>query len=184
MFCQYVLHWDPCLSEEKTEQISFHVIRNFCKSAPSSPSSPPLNHVLFCWKLLPPSVIALTLSSELQSPCFTFQLCLSFVFLTGFFVVTLLLLWKVSLAHAYDVLELCILFCHCVISLPVLPSTHSEINQHWLPATSTGGSELLFWKKNCGGIQNSKGVSFCWINLDWERWSNLLFSEMNAPTSR
>lgn len=181
VFCQYVLPWDPWLSEQNTEQISFHVISNFCKSAPSSP---PLNNALFCWKLLPSHIIPPTVSSELQSPCFSFQLCLSFFFLTGFFAVALLLLWNISLAHTYYVPELCILSCHCVVSLPVLPSTESEINQHWLPATSTGGAEMQFWKKNCGGIQISKGVSFCWINLDWEHWSNLLFSEMNGPTSR
>lgn len=138
---------DLYLSEQKTEQISFHVIRHFCKSAPSSPSSPPFNHVLFCWKHLPPPVIAPTVSSVLYSPSFTLQLFFSFFFfffLTCCFVVTGLLLWKCCLVCAHHVLELCILSYHHIISLPALPSTCSEINQHWLPSTSTGGKSCSF----------------------------------------
>lgn len=76
MFCHCVLSWDPRLSEQKTEQISYRVIRNFHKSSPCSPSSPPFNHVLFCWKLLSLPVVAPTVSSELRYPWFTCRLYL------------------------------------------------------------------------------------------------------------
>lgn len=65
------------------------------------PSSPPFKHVLFCWKLLS-LAISPTVSSRLQSLCFTFQLYLWFLFfLAGFFTVTLLLLGKVSMPRVF-----------------------------------------------------------------------------------
>lgn len=185
MFCQYVLLW-IFISEQKTEQISFHVIRHFCKSAPSSPSSPPFNHVLFCWKHLPPPVIAPTVSSVLYSPSFTLQLFFSFFF---FFPHLLFC------SHWAAFME--VLFGMCPPRSwtlhPLLPPHHFSpcSSIHMLRNQSAlithyiyRGEELQFLKENCGGIQASKGVSFCWINLGWERRSNLLFCEMNAPTSR
>jgi len=61
------------------------------------------------------------------------------------------------LARAYDVLELCILSRHSIVPLPVLPYTHSEINQHRLPATSTGAVRAAVLKEKLWRNSNFKG---------------------------
>lgn len=149
-----------------------------------SPSSPPFKHVLFCWKLFLSLAISPTLPGyNLLVSLFSYIFDFFFSSSLAFFAVTLLLLGKapwhmprvfLNFAFPHVIASFLSLFFHLHIQKSI--STNYSLHLQ--------DSELQFWKKNCGGVQTSKGVSFCWINLDWEHWSNLLFNEMNAPTSQ
>lgn len=136
----------------ETEQISFHMIRHFSKSVPSSPSAPPFNHVLFCWKHLPPLITALSCNLPISSFSSIF-----FFFLTCFFAVIGLLLHKCSLVPPLHILELCAYSWHCVISLPALTSMGWEISHHWLPSTSTWGQDCNFYRQNVAELRLQRG---------------------------
>lgn len=182
LFCQYGLLWNLSQNSQLSRFFSMWLGTS---TMLHSASSPPFKHVLFCWKLLIPLAISPMFSSRLQSPCFTFQLYLWFLFLLiGFFCSHIIAFRKSLLGTCLG----CSWTLHPLMSLRHSSPRSSICTFRNQSAPITHyiyrGSELQFWKKNCGGVQISKGVSFCCINLDWEHWSDLLFTEMNAPTSQ
>lgn len=186
MFCQYVLLW---IFISQNRKLSRFLSTWLDTSANLHPHLLHLLHLTMCCFA---ENTSLPQSLHRRSPLFCTLLVSPFSCFSLFFFFFPHLLFCSHWAAFMEVLFGTCPPCSWTLH-PLLPPHHFSpcSSIHMLRNQSAlithyiyRGEELQFLKENCGGIQTSKGVSFCWINLGRERRSNLLFCEMNAPTSQ